>query len=202
MRTLGLSLILLAFPLHASAQGPDSLRLGAHLAVGFGGDAEVDIGPLSTSAGLDPTVGAGLRLDAAVHEFVGIGATFEAFAFEADGLGSEREALLDFNIFARLRVPIRLVNDLFVEPYVALPFGLTIAVLEDASGNDEPWPGFNTGVLAGCWLYFSDSFFGFFLEAGWRHHQVFSERTGFGADLDESVATHQFALHAGGSILF
>ena len=188
----------------ASAQDAPAPRayLGAHLALGFGGDADTNAGDLRGSAALDPTAGFGLRADIPLHDYVSVGGMFEALTFETESTGSgfetERKWALDFDVLARVRYPIEL-SGLVLEPYVALPFGLTIAMLDDPDGSgDEPWPGWNVGVLAGAYLFSTALRIGGFLELGWRHHQVYTESRGvFGGNIDIKVVTNQFAVNLG-----
>jgi hypothetical protein len=188
----------------ASAQEEDATRLATYLALGFGGDADTTVGDLSGSASLDPTVGFGARVEQPLHEFVVVGGAFELLTFEADVRDSEREALFDFDGLLRIRYPFQVANrSLWIEPYVALPLGFSMAVLDDPDGSgDEVWPGWNIGALAGVYLLLTDAPFGFFFEAGWRHHQVYNEAQGpFGADVDLKLVTNQFAMHLGAAFL-
>jgi hypothetical protein len=97
----------------------------------------------------------------------------------------------------KARYPIELSQNLVLEPYVGIPFGLTLAVLNDLDGSgDTVWPGFNTGVLAGAMMLF-DGHFGGFIEIGWRHHQAFhDENVPFFGDTSFKGVTNQFALHS------
>lgn len=193
-------------PLTAEAQRGDDvgdLRLAAYLALGVGGDADVTTGRSTSSVSLDPTVGFGARLEVPVHEYVAIGGIFELLTFEADTVfADEREAVVDFDVWVKGRYRIELSGGLAIEPYLGLPFGLTLAVLDDPDGEgDEVWPGFNIGVLAGAMLII-DSRFGALIELGWRHHQVFNEARTFLGDIDLEIETNQFAMHFGGFFVF
>jgi len=203
----GALLIACFAPLTAKAQrnGGDvgDVRLAAYFALGVGGDAEVTTGSSESSASLDPTVGFGARIEVPVHEYVAIGGIFELLTFEADtAFADEREAVLDFDVWVKGRYRFEISEGLAIEPYIGVPFGLALAVLDDPDGDgDEVWPGFNIGVLAGAMLIV-DSRFGALLELGWRHHQVFTEVSSFLGDVDVSIETNQFAMHFGGFFAF
>ena len=186
----------------AAQDAPDRLRLGAHLALAFGGDADTQIGDGSGSASLDPTIGGGARAELAIHDYVSVGGMFEVLTFEQDAAGAEREAVFNFDGIARARYVIEVSDGaLWIEPYLALPFGLTLAVLDDPDGSgDEVWPGFNIGALAGAYLV-TNANVAFFLEMGWRHHQVFSEAQIIGFDVDLKIVTNQFAMQLGATFI-
>lgn len=207
-RWLALAILLACLaPLTAEGQRNQSdvgdLRLAAYLALGFGGDADLSSGSSTSSASLDPTVGFGARLEVPIHDYIAIGGMFELLTFEADAAFSgEREAVFDIDVWVKGRYRFELSDGVALEPYVGLPFGLSLAVLDDPDGSgDEAWPGFNIGVLAGAMLIV-DSRFGGLLELGWRHHQVFNEAHTFFGDFDLSVETNQLAMHLGGFFIF
>ena len=210
-RTFVAALALLCVPVlgasRASAQAAEDrdLRLGAHLALGFGGDADVFSDPgVTSSAALDPTVGFALRAELPVLDFVAIGGLFEALTFQADsdtfGRDRTRKWAFDFDAFARVRYVIELPDaGLFLEPYLLLPLGFSFGMLHDLDGDgDEAWPGWNTGVLAGLSVL-TASGLGGFLELGWRHHEVYTQWTVpfIGSNVDVSLVTNQFALNLG-----
>lgn len=203
------ALALLSIPVlggsRASAQTAEDrdLRLGAHLALGLGGDADLFLDGRKGSAALDPTVGFGLRAELPILDFVSIGGLFEAltFEFDSDTLGRDREWAFDFDAFVRLRYVIELPDaGLFLEPYVLLPLGFSFSMLDDPDGevgDDEAWPGWNTGVLAGLSVLTSSGLGGF-VELGWRHREVYTHvEVPFIDDLDLSLVTNQFALNLG-----
>lgn len=203
---IGVSIAIGGAPTAAAQRGParDAPRLAAYLATGFGGDADYNFSNLAGSASLDPTVGIGARVELPLHEYVVVGGSFELLTFEADVLDAEREAVFDFNGQVRIRYGFAVSDGaLWLEPYGALPFGASAAVLDDFDGSgDEVWPGWNIGALAGMYLLLRDAPLGFFLEAGWRHHQVYSEVRGpFGADLDLKLVTNQFAMQLGAALV-
>lgn len=209
MRSMTMALLLGALLLGAwgasaahAQDAPDRLRLGGHLALAFGGDADTQIGDASGSNSLDPTIGGGARVEMAIHDYVSVGGMFEVLTFEQDAVGAEREAVFDFDGIVRARYAIELsAGSLWIEPYLALPFGLTLAVLDDPDGSgDEVWPGFNIGALAGAYLV-TNANVAFFLEMGWRHHQVFNEASAFGFDVDLKVVTNQFAVQLGATFI-
>jgi hypothetical protein len=195
----------LSAPSAAEAQPRDQghVRLAGYLALGVGGDLDWNVDRLSGSEPLDTTVGFGARVELPVHDFVVVGGLFEVLTVEPSSRywSGEREAIFDFDAWVRLRYVVELTRDIALEPYVGLPFGLTLAVLDDEGGGDRVWPGFNTGVLAGVAFIFQQRFGGF-LELGWRHHQVFDERRVFGSNVDLKLVTNQFAMNFGGLFIF
>ncbi|MDQ3034036.1 MAG: hypothetical protein M3Y87_16595 [Myxococcota bacterium] len=201
-----LALLVTALPSRAAAQNAEDrhLRLGAHLALGMGGDADVftdtEIGSGRGSESLDVSAGFGARAEVPILDFVSVGGLFEAFTSETNASGAEREWAFDFDAFVRLRYVLELVaGELFLEPYVLLPLGFTFAMLDDPDGDgDEAWPGWNTGVLAGVSV-FSSARIGGFLELGWRHHEVYTgvSNVPVVGDTQISLVTNQFALNLG-----
>lgn len=200
------ALAVTALPSLATAQDAEDrhLRLGAHLALGMGGDADefidTELGSTRGSDSLDVSAGFGARAEIPIFDFVSIGGLFEAFTSETNASGAEREWAFDFDAFVRLRYVLELLaGELFLEPYVLLPLGFTFAMLDDPDGDgDEAWPGWNTGVLAGVSVL-SSARIGGFLELGWRHHEVYTSVSNvpvFG-DTEISVVTNQFALNLG-----
>lgn len=185
----------------AEAEDVGHLRLSAYLALHVAGEADYNVGNASGSADLDPTVGFGARGEVPLHDYFVIGGFFELLTFEADtAFDDEREAVMNFDLWARARYVFEVSRDVAVEPYLGVPFGLSLAVLNHPSGGDQVWAGFNIGVLAGALLRLGA--FGAFFELGWRHHQVFWEQeTAFG-DIDWKLVTNQMALHFGASYTF
>lgn len=193
-------------PAIASAQVDDEghFRLAAYLALGFGGDLDWNADSASDSASLDATIGFGARGELPIHDYFVVGGLFELLTIEAEGyFDNERESVFDIDVWAKARYPIEISNNLVLEPYVGIPFGLTLAVLNDLDGSgDSVWPGFNTGVLAGAMMIF-DGHFGGFVEIGWRHHQAFhEENVPFFGDTSFKGVTNQFALHLGAAYQF
>lgn len=199
-----LALVLAAMAPSAARADADDVghfRLSGYFALHVAGDADANVGNSASSAELDPTVGFGVRGEFLAHDYFAIGGLFELLTFEADtAFADEREAVLSYDVWARARYVFEISRDLAIEPYLGVPFGLSLAVLNHPSGGDQVWAGFNTGVLAGALLGFGQ--FGAFLELGWRHHQVFWEQdTAFG-ELEWKIVTNQFAMHFGGSYTF
>ena len=201
MKKLAIALLFLAFTSPDIAQAQvvdDHLRLGGYFALGLGGDANTTSGSLSSTAGLEPTLGAGVRIERGVWDYISIGANFEVLTFELDTAGAEREAVIDIDAWVRVRYLIELDRDqLYLEPYIGLPLGFSAGVLQDLDGSgDEIWPGWNTGVLAGAYLLTGNAI-GFFVEGGWRYHQLFTNARVAFADIDVRLETHQFAMQIG-----
>ncbi len=199
LTTLTLLSLLFAAPAIARAQvDDDALRLGGTFALGLGGDATGKLNTARFSEGLDPTIGFGARLEGAVWDYLSIGANLEVMTFEANVLDSEREAVFDMDLWVRVRYLIELSHDsLYLEPYVGVPIGFSVGVLQDIDGmGDEAWPGWNTGVLGGAYLLTSAGL-GFFFEAGWRFHQLFTSGTIGIFDIDAQLETNQFMMQLG-----
>ena len=200
------TLAALSFAPLAHAQDDDvgALRLGAYLALGLGGEIDLDSDAAGASADsdADPTIGFGLRAEVPVHEYVAVGGLFELLTFESD-VWDERESVFDIDVWVKGRYRFELAPGVILEPYVGIPFGLTLAVLPDPNEADADavWPGFNIGVLAGAAVLFQERFGGF-LELGWRHHQVFEEANTFIGDFDLAIKTNQFALNIGFMVAF
>jgi hypothetical protein len=174
----------LAAPAAAQELADRSPRIAANLALGFAGELD---GFLKTSAlggstshtdvSLDPTVGLDLRGELPVADFLVIGAWFELLGVLTDQSGAEREETFSFDAFARGRWVFEIApREFFIEPYVLLPIGFSMAVLPDGGGGDRLWPGWNTGVLAGA-QFLHGSGFGGYLELGWRHAEVYDDRS-------------------------
>lgn len=184
----------------------DDPRIAGYLALGFGGDADLITGIdfLDGSLALDPTVGFGVRFEAAVQRYVALGASFELLTLQWEGMGSTREEVLDFDGFLRSRYPIELPDaGLTLEPYLSVPVGFSMAVLEDQDGDGEKvWPGWNIGVLAGLYVVLEELPLGFFVELGWRHHQVYNEEDTIGGEpLGQRIVTNQLALQLGAAFV-
>lgn len=185
----------------ADADDVGHLRLSAYFALHVAGDADWNVGNASGSADLDPTVGFGVRGEVPLHDYFVVGGLFELLTFEADTtFDDEREAVMSFDLWARARYVFEVSRDMRIEPYVGVPFGLTLAVLNHPSGGDQVWAGFNTGVLAGALLRLGA--FGVFFELGWRHHQVYWEQDTVFGDIEYKLVTNQMAMHFGASYSF
>lgn len=196
---------LLLWPVGASAQRSDYSRLEVYGALGFAGDADVRVdtpivGSVRTSAGLEPGLGFGVRHTSPLGEYFAISGLFEAFTMEADTNGAQREWFFDFSILPQARVLIP-IDSVFLEPYVGVPIGFTFGMLDNLDDTssprgDEPWPGFNLGAVGGVRLI-TDLHIGGFVEAGWRHRQVWSRYTVLSTDYQANATGNYFALNAG-----
>ena len=181
----------------ASAQEIEdrSLRLTGGLVLGMAGELDLNVGDLETNGDLDPSIGFDVRAEAPVADFLAIGGWFQFLTVEGDGMSSEREETLSFDAFLRGRWVFEVVaGDLYLEPYVLVPIGLSLAVL---GADDDVWAGFNTGVFGGLQVLHGSGFGGY-LEVGWRHAQVFREDDVpiFG-DVQSSLVLNEFALNLG-----
>lgn len=194
---------LLLLPAGALAQDPvDDPRIAIYGALGFGGDADVSTDPGgSGSEPLDATLGFGVRAELPLHEYFVLGGSFELLTFDTDdGAYSDREEVFDFDALLRVRYPIEISPELWIEPYVMVPFGFSMAVLPRGEG-DHVWPGWNTGVLGGAYVVLGDLPLAFFAEIGWRHHQVYSNAdVPFIGNVDLKIVTNQFAMQLGAAL--
>ena len=179
-----------------------SPRLAGNVALGFAGEldshARSRLGTLRSEVDLEPSIGFDARGELPVLDFVAIGGWFEFLSVENDASGSEREETFSFDAFVRLRWVFEVIaRTLYIEPYVLLPIGFTMAVLPNASGSgDEVWPGWNTAVLPGVQVLHESGFGGYF-ELGWRHAEVYQERSVLGTSTDISLILNELALNLG-----
>lgn len=190
---------------HADAQRDDGSSFEAYGAFGFAGDGStrVDVpvlNPVRTTYGFEPTLGFGLRYVVAMGEYFALGGFFEGLTMQPDEGGRDRDWVFDFALRPEVRYAFD-VGGFTIEPFVAVPIGFTIAVLEDLDDGhsphgDEPWPGFNAGVMAGARFLFGGGF-GALVEMGWRHHQAWSAYRVLGNDYEVNTTANQFALHVG-----
>ncbi len=199
---LALLSLLAASSAEAQSISDRSPRIAGNLALGLAGEldthAESNAGTLETESDLDPSVGFDLRGELPLLDFLVLGGWFEFLSYEVDASGAEREETFSFDAFVRIRwVFEAIANTLFIEPYVLLPFGFSMAVLPDDDGSgDDIWPGWNTAVLAGAQIL-HESGFGGYLELGWRHAEVYQDRTVLGADVRFSYIVNELAMNLG-----
>jgi len=202
--SLALALAIGLVPIGASAQelSDRDPRLAANLALGIAGelDAHVAQGSSSTrfQGDLDPSVGFDLRGELPVLDFLVIGAWFEFLSVEGESSGSEREESFAFDGYVRARWVFEALTDvLFIEPYLLLPLGFSMAILDLDDDGDDVWPGWNTAVLLGA-QFLHASGFGGYLELGWRHAEVYrSESVALVGDVTTSLILNEMALAFG-----
>ncbi|MFO0708775.1 MAG: hypothetical protein U0353_02990 [Sandaracinus sp.] len=186
-------------------QRSDYSRLEGYGAFGFGGDAALRrtapiVGDVRSTGGLEPTYGFGLRHTTPLHEYAAVSGLVEAVTMQWDTNGAERRWVFDFSVMPQLRFLLE-VGGFFLEPYLGIPIGFTFSMLENLDDTrsphgDEPWPGLNLGAMAGVRLI-TDLHFGAFVEAGWRHHQVWTRYAVLNSDYEANITHNQFALNAG-----
>lgn len=177
-----------------------------NLALGFGGELAWSIDDESgfltgrQSSDLDASVGFDLRGEIPVLDFLVVGGMFSFLTVDADFVGRnfEREETFGFDGYLRGRWVFEVLQDvLFIEPYVMLPLGFTMAVLPDDDGSgDDVWPGWNTAVLLGAQVLHASGFGGY-LEMGWRHAEVYNRQAFAGVQVDSGLAMNEFALNLG-----
>lgn len=178
------------------------LRLGANLALGFAGELDSYIGSgrgqIHTEADLEPSVGFELRAELPVLDFFAVGGRFTFMSFELERSGADREETFSFDAFLRVRWALWIARSLYLEPYVFVPFGLTLAVLPDSDGRgDAVWPGWNTALLVGAQILHGSGLGGYF-EIGWRHGEVHhSERVPLIGTVDQALVVNEMALNLG-----
>lgn len=185
----------------ASAQEIEdrSLRLEGGLVLGMAGELDANVGDLESNGDLDPSIGFDVRAELPIADFLAVGGWFQFLTVESEASGAEREETMSIDGFVRGRWVIEAVpRELFLEPYVLVPLGLSLAFLPDGDGSgDDVWAGFNTGVFAGLQVLHGSGFGGY-VEVGWRHAQVFWEESVpiFG-DVESSLVLNEFALNLG-----
>jgi len=190
-------------PAAAGAQDIEhrGVRLGGHLALGLAGELDAYINDSGTEVDLEPSVGFELRAEVPVLDFLVVGGSFGFLSVEAEPspwTGAwEREETFSFSGYVRGRWVFEAIRStLFVEPYVLVPLGFTMAVLPDGGRDDEIWPGWNTGVLFGAQLLHRSGFGGY-VEMGWRHAEVYREQATIFGTADLSLVLNEMALSFG-----
>jgi len=208
MTRLAVALALLLVPSLAHAQSIDdrSPRVAANLALGFGGELDAYTNFESSAipdqhgdTDLDPSIGFDLRGEIPVLDFLVVGGQFEFLSYLIDATDAEREETFSFDAYVRARWVFEAVADtLFIEPYLMIPLGFTMAVLPDPDGSgDEIWPGWNTAALLGCQILHGSGFGGF-VELGWRHAEAYTSRDVILiGQADLSLVLNEMALNVG-----
>lgn len=182
----------------ASAQDPMDLHLSGFFALGAGGEQVFDGG---VDAGLDATLGFGLRLEVPVIEYLTLGGHLSFNSWRTDGeADADRQWWFDVpDLIVRGRVPIRL-GDSLLEPYVAFLIGGTISTLDEVGGDDVAY-GWNVGMLAGAQYFFTEMF-GVLLEVGWHRHAASHDLDLGPLNVEVDYWANQAALNFGGTVLF
>ncbi len=185
-------------PVRAQELEDRSVRFAGGLVLGMAGELDSQVGNTEGNVDLEPSVGFDLRSEVPVADFLVIGGWLQFLSFETDASESEREETFGIDGFVRGRWVFDVAPEVFLEPYVLVPIGLTLAVLPDSDGSgDDIWPGFNTGVFAGVQVLHGSGFGGF-VEVGWRHAEVFREETlPFVGDVDLALVVNEVALNLG-----
>lgn len=179
-------------------------RIGLVFGGEFGGESSLHINPdadglpeTEVSGDLDPSLVVGLRLIHPMQTYVTLGTELRLIRYRGED-GDDRSSLIDFSFMPAVRYPFA-IGDLELEPYLGLPLGLTVNVLnEDPPGDaGKGSVGFHIGVLAGLAMQLPFGL-GFFVEAGWLHHQAF--------DSDDiaryRLTLNQAAFHVGVTYAF
>lgn len=201
-----LALVSVAAP--AEAQSIQNAMVSAYGRFGFAGSGDLyaDTSVLHTHAtgDLQPTAGFGLRGEATLFDFLSVGGFFEAASYQVSGnfgavhVDTSRRWMFDIDAFVKGRWLFEAIpNELYLEPYVLVPIGLTLGALTNLDNNDDrTWPGWSSGAMLGLTLL-SAMGVGGFVELGWRHHEVYTSETILTVDTHASWALNQFALNAG-----
>ena len=207
-RTLGLTvttLVAMAFAPSSLAMAQsvaDSSRVMLYLAVGGGGETELETDPASILEGTvdnEATVGVGARFEAPLMDYLSLGAMVDLLSYEIDG--ADRRPSGHFDLWAKARYVVDMDGDLALEAYLGVPVGFSVVAYEssDLLKREKRWLGWNIGALLGAQLFFTERF-GAMLEAGWRRFQVYNETDG--GDTEASFTSNQFAFNMGGVFLF
>lgn len=203
--TLLATMLLIALPLaEARAALADWLPTwaGAHLRLGFGGNAKFSPGDVSDE--LQPTAGFALEADWRVIPHLHVGGLFGVGFWNTQALSDAsvgRSSLVDLDATVRGVYPLSGIDlDLFAQ----LPVGLTVAIPNDdyidasgARGNAETGLGWNIGLLAGAVWYLRPEI-GLMGQAGWRH-RAFTNKNG---PTDVDTVTDQVAVDIGAFYIF
>ncbi|HKU41564.1 MAG TPA: hypothetical protein VJR89_25580 [Polyangiales bacterium] len=168
------------------------LRLGAGLALGFGGEASARVGDEDEDpTDLLPTLGFALSFEAPVHEYISLGvlAQYGAWNIEPfDDQGIGRSTLWDLALFPRVRHTL-VVDNHNLEIYAGLLLGVSHAALNDAleleSGTDTAATGLMLGARAGAAYFISDKI-GLTAELGYQHN-AFTFDASVGDELELSL---------------
>lgn len=212
--------VVLAFaaPVSAQQRGPNdppfsSLRAGAKLMFGMGGSVTTDF-----ESGEDETqdllftYGIGVEGSVVVHEYVTLGILIGLGWFngeELDQQGYDRNLILDTDVIARFRYPLDV--GIPIEPYLAVPFGLSFAFLDGDYETRLSGPlvdvdvstnvGWNLSILAGAVAWFTPKL-GAMLELGWAHHVISNNFSSSLGETDVANYLDQFALNLGAMFAF
>lgn len=169
-----------------ATEGDRAFRLGVHFGVGFAGQARLQGGGFSGNADLEPTITLGIRAELPVWRYLAIGGQFQFNSFNVTDGDDQRDAGLDFDVWVKGRYPLD-VGELKVIPYLGLPFGASVLILEDS----DNLRGFNLGALAGVELVFEH--FAPYFEIGWRVHRVGRSESG----VDLRLLSNQVRMNFG-----
>ena len=176
-----------------------------YLAVGGGGDTDLEVDPTSPLLGngfsVDnhASVGAGLRLEHPLGGFLVLGAQAELLSY--DTAGGDRDIGGHFDLWVKGRQLHRYNSRVEQESYVGIPVGFSVVRFDDnpllkREGNSLGW---NIGALLGIQLII-DARYGTLIELGWRRIEVYNEEVASGSNL--SSASNQFAFNAGYALHF
>jgi hypothetical protein len=170
------------------------MRVSPYFLLGFGGEADVEVGPFSGENDLDPTVGLGVRFEVPIWDYISVGGIFAWAAFQQDAPGLDRDHLFDLDPMIKGRYVLD-AGGMPLELHATFPVGFTVGSLD--AENTDAAVGWNLGLLFGATLFVTDSI-GVMAELGFMHHSVTSEQRG--AEFDASAT--QGRLHLGASFAF
>lgn len=193
----------------ALAQGhslESSTRVAVVVGGGFGGDSSLNTtidtplgtGELNASSSLDTSGVFGLRFTSPLATFLTLAGEIRFTRWSSD-VSDDRNTLFDFSVMPAGRYVFKL-NHVELEPYVGVPLGLTVNLLEtDPPGSlGRGSTGFHVGVVGGLTLQFPVGI-GVFVEGGWMHHEAFAKDDG---NTHYRLILNQAVLNVGVSYAF
>lgn len=196
-------LLVLTTGARAQSDARTDARIGLLLGGGFGGESTLHADDAEVSTDLNSSFALGLRFTAPMHDYVTLAAEFRMLRWgqALPIVEDPRHTMLDISAMPAARYVFN-VSPVQLEPYLGVPLGLSINILDDDPVGDlgKGSVGFHLGVLGGLAVHLSSIGLGFFFEVGWLHHQTFDKDGD--ADVRYRQVLNQAALHGGVSYLF
>lgn len=213
--TVSAALATIAAP--ASAQEPGTSwvpRMYVDGQLGLFGDARFSSGDNSSSDSLEPSGGGAVGIDAPIVPIFSLGAEVGFWVWNTDG-GDDYEidpsGLLYVSFVPRLRIPFGdgdagtthgavylagMVGPSFSFPSDDVGDGLALV-----GGSVDTGFGLHGGALLGIQLFFTRNV-GIDLAAGYQHHVVWHEVSGFGGSRDVQLDLGQMVIRGGLAFAF
>lgn len=176
----------------------DGFRAHLYFDVSGGGTTQVDVSPSSAGGGgsvdNDPTVGAGLRIEHTLGDFLALGGQAEILSYKLEG--ADRNIGGHFDLWVKARYLHAINANLAQESYLGMPVGFSIVRFDQnpALTRDTSSLGWNIGLLAGT-QFLVRGRLGTMLEMGWRRIELHNEVAASGANLTSK--SNQFVLNIG-----